>query len=103
MNRRSDVFGQRRSSSSGAVHWTVYEVEDRVHAVVDVPGFVPREELGFGASHREAAVFVGTPDALKWTISLPTPVEPMPVSVTYNNGVMELVFDQEARVVDDSA
>jgi hypothetical protein len=82
-------------ATPAAVQWTVYEKHDRVHAVADVPASVPREEVGYGAVPTAASVFLGTPAAGEWPVALPTTVEPVPVSVSYNNGVVELVFERD--------
>lgn len=79
-------------SGTPVVHWTVYEVDGYVHAVADVPQRIPKGTIGFGATDTTAAVFLGPAGGRGWKVTLPVPVNPLPESISYNNGVVEAVF-----------
>lgn len=81
-------------SRTPAVHWTVYETDGYVHAVADVPQDIPKATIGFGATDTTAAVFLDSPSTPGWRVRLPEPVNPLPESISYNNGVVEAVFSR---------
>lgn len=89
------------------VNWAVFETDGRVHAVADVPLDVPKAAIGFGATDTTAAVFLGPPSSPGWKVTLPVPVNPLPETISDNNGVVEAVFssadhDQVATSTDSS-
>lgn len=94
MEKCRDDDGLDRSKPMG-VRWSVYESGCRVHAVADVPTSVPPEEVGYGAVPNAASVFFGTPGKNEWPVELPVTVEPIPCSVSYHNGIVELVFERD--------
>lgn len=94
-------------SPTPVVRWTVYEADGYVHAVADVPRRIPKGTIGFGATDTTATVFLGPAGGRGWKVTLPVPVNPLPESISYNNGVVEVVFgradpDQVASSADSS-
>ncbi|WP_227131061.1 hypothetical protein [Halorubellus salinus] len=96
MNRFNEVGDDRAGTASRAVLWTTYETDGLVHAVADVPTDIPKTNLGVAANDTEATVFVGSPRGPRWTVTLPSLVNPTPVTVSYNNGIIEVVFTEAA-------
>ncbi|WP_323676382.1 hypothetical protein [Halorubellus sp. PRR65] len=94
MNRFNDAGEGRAGRTDPAVLWATYEADGFVHAVADVPNDIPKATLGVAATDTEATVFVGTPAGPHWTVALPAAVNPTPVAVSYNNGVVEVVFSE---------
>jgi|GEM_PF-1102965 HSP20 family molecular chaperone IbpA len=82
------------------VRWTVRENDEHVRAVADVPAVVPREELGYVATDSGVGLFIETPDHLQATVCFPATVEPTPVSVSYNNAIVEIVFARATPVLE---
>lgn len=106
MNRFNEVRDDRVGAAAPAVLWTTYETDGFVHAVADVPADIPKANLGFAATDTEATVFVGSPLGPRWTVSLPALVNPTPTTVSYNNGIVEVVFTEASTdpldAIDDS-
>ena len=89
--KRFDAPGTDRSRPP-AVHWTVYDADGRVHAVADVPRGIPEAAIRFAATDTTAALYLGPPGSPGRVVRLPVPVNPLPESISYNNGVVEVVF-----------
>lgn len=100
MNTGRDGRDREPTVEPSSIRWAVRESGDRVRAIADVPESIPQEELGYVANDSEAALFIGTPRHFQRTVTLPSTVEPTPISVSYNNGVFELVFARAPAVVD---
>lgn len=81
-------------SGTPAVYWTVYETDGYVHAVADVSQDVPKATIGFGATDTTVTVFLGPPSTSGWRVRLPEPVNPLPESISYNNGVVEAILSR---------
>lgn len=107
MNRFNEVGDDRAGTASQAVLWTTYETDGLVHAVADVPTNISKANLGVAANDTEATVFVGSPLGPRWTVTLPAVVNPTPVTVSYNNGIVEVVFTEAAAdpldAIDDAS
>lgn len=99
MNGHDEERDARAERTPPPVHWTTYEASGYVHAVAAVPRHVPKSTLGFGATDTTATLFLDGYGGPRWAVSLPVPVDPLPVSISYNNGVVEAVF---ARTDDES-
>ena len=96
MNRFNEVGDDHLGAATSAVLWTTYETDGLVHAVADVPTDIPKTNLGVAANDTEATIFVGSPLGPRWTVTLPALVNPTPVTVSYNNGIIEVVFTEAA-------
>ncbi len=97
----SDALGGRFDSSgwlSDRILWSVYQEQDEVFVVADVPGGVDREDIAIRCTGRTASLRVSHPYAGEWSVSLPTTVETSPASTRYTNGVLELVFEKAPTV-----
>lgn len=77
------------------VRWTVRRVRDRLHAVADVPLDVPPAALALSTRANAVSLVHEDRQGTAWTASLPRRVEPTPLSVSYNNGIVEVVFALE--------
>jgi hypothetical protein len=77
------------------VRWTVRRVRGRLQAVADVPRDIPPATLALSARPTAVSLVREGAHPAVWATSLPGPVEPLPRSVTYNNGVVEVVFELE--------
>jgi hypothetical protein len=96
VNRFNEVGDDHAGAATAAVLWTTYQTDGLVHAVADVPTGIPKANLGVAANDTEATVYVGTPVGPRWTVTLPVPVNPTPVTVSYNNRIIEVVFTEAA-------
>jgi HSP20 family molecular chaperone IbpA len=74
------------------VPWSVYETDGRIHAVAAVPVGIPREAIGVAITRTSIGLDVDTQLVDRSHTSLPAPVQPVPLSMSYNNGIVEFVF-----------
>ncbi|WP_435335658.1 Hsp20/alpha crystallin family protein [Haloarchaeobius sp. TZWWS8] len=83
---------------SDRILWSVYQVENEVYVVADVPGGVDRSDIAIRCTGRTASLRVSHPYAGEWSVSLPSTVETEPNRTRYANGVLELVFEKVPTV-----
>ncbi|WP_435360306.1 Hsp20/alpha crystallin family protein [Haloarchaeobius sp. DFWS5] len=79
---------------SDRILWSVYQEENDVYVVADVPGGVDRDDIAIRCTGRTASLRVSHPYAGEWSVSLPATVETDPSSMRYTNGILELVFEK---------
>ncbi len=96
----SGGFGSGGVESSATTHVDVYEEEDTVRLVADLPG-VSKSDISL-QSDGEVVMISATTDTREYDerVSLPAPVDPETGSATYNNGVLEVTFDRIERATD---
>lgn len=85
------------AGDSGSVHMDIHESDDEVRVVADIPG-VDKEEIDLKCDgqmlHLDAASDVRE---YREQVSLPVPVDEQSAQATYNNGVLEVVFDRDSE------
>lgn len=93
-------FRVEHSGSSGGgragrdVHVDVHEAEDEIRVVADVPG-VDRDAIDLQCDGETLSLEAAGPDReYSERITLPSPVDEHSADATYNNGVLEIVFDR---------
>ncbi|MCS7133004.1 MAG: Hsp20/alpha crystallin family protein [Aigarchaeota archaeon] len=70
----------------------VYEEEDSIKVVAEVPG-VDRNDINLNASERRLIISVDTPQRKYYKeVDLPAEVDPQSAKATYKNGVLEVVL-----------
>ena len=86
--------------ATGQTHVDVYEEDDVIRVVADLPG-VSREDIAV-KSDGETVTVSATNDERSYDerVRLPSPVAPETGSGTYNNGVLEITFDRTASSTD---
>jgi len=94
-------FEQRERSSaveSGPeVHMDIHESDDSVRVVADIPG-VNKEDIELKCDGRTLHLnAAGDGREYREQVSLPTPVDEHSAQATYNNGVLEVVFDRDSE------
>jgi len=99
-NANVDVEGGPATEPAGAdVHLDVYEEADTLRVVADVPG-VDRESVDLKCDGNVLTLdAAGATREYHERVQLPTTVDEHSASASYNNGILEVVFDR----VDDSA
>lgn len=104
MMRDADVNIQRGSQpdhdvGGRDVHLDVYEEDDQLRVVADVPG-VEKENIDLKCDGEMLTIDAGS-DRREYheRITLPNRVDEHSASASYNNGILEVTFD----VADDSA
>ncbi|GAA0651671.1 Hsp20/alpha crystallin family protein [Salarchaeum japonicum] len=96
----NDMRGGMDESGFGTdTHVTVYEEDDEVRVVADLPG-VEKEDIDLKCDGDVLTISAAT-DAREYDerIELPARVDEHSASATYNNGVLEVSFDR----LEDSA
>jgi len=92
---RSDVDAGAGPSdpASTDVHLDVYEEEDQLRVVADIPG-VDREEIDLKCDG-EVLTLDAAGDAREYheRVRLPARVDEHSASASYNNGILEVTFD----------
>ncbi len=78
----------------GDIHANVYETDDQVRVVADLPG-VSQEALDLRCDGEVLTIVTEvTQQQREEHVSLPTRVDEHSASATFNNGVLEVVFDR---------
>lgn len=87
VNIQTDTVG-------GDPHVSVYEAEDRVRVVADLPG-VDKESIDLTCDGQRLTIDA-TGDRRETTerVQLPVRVDERSANATYNNGILEVVFDR---------
>lgn len=95
MNEMANGMGATRSSGFGSdAHVSVYEIDDEVRVVADLPG-VEKDELGVKCDGRTVTISAATDHReYEERIELPVRVDEHSASATFNNGVLEITFDR---------
>jgi HSP20 family protein len=85
---------------SGSTHVDVYEDEDTVRVVADLPG-VAREEISVQCDGEYVTIGAES-DSRSYDerVALPAHVDPESGNGTYNNGVLEVTFDRARSATD---
>lgn len=88
-------MNQQRST-----HVDVYEEEDRIRVVADLPG-VAKSDIGV-QSDGEMVTISATSETRQYDerVSLSAAVDPESGTATYNNGVLEITFERNERSTD---
>ncbi|WP_336327235.1 Hsp20/alpha crystallin family protein [Halovenus sp. HT40] len=90
--------GRDRDQGGHDIHFDIHEHDDEIRVVADIPG-VEKDAIDLQCDgktlHLEAG---GGERRYDERVSLPSRVDEHSASATYNNGVLEVVFDR----VDDS-
>ena len=76
------------------VHVSVYEDDDTVRAVADLPG-VEKDAIDLTCDGRRLTIAAaGDRREFEERIDLPSPVDERSASASYNNGILEVVFER---------
>ena len=82
------------SDSSRDVHVDIQETETEVRVIADIPG-VERDAIELQCDGKTLSLTAAGPDReYNERVSLPGRVDEHSASATYNNGVLEVVFDR---------
>jgi HSP20 family protein len=81
-------------------HVDVQEVEETVRVIADLPG-VEKSDISLKCDG-DTVMISATSATREYDerVSLPTPVDPETGSATYNNGVLEVTFEQSEKATD---
>ncbi|QSG05181.1 Hsp20/alpha crystallin family protein [Halapricum desulfuricans] len=81
------------------IHLDIYEADDEVRVVADVPG-VEKDAIGLKCDGEELTIDAAGPEREYFErVQLPVSVDEHSASATYNNGILEVTFQRR----DDSA
>jgi HSP20 family protein len=81
-------------SSGTDIHLDVHETDDELRVVADIPG-VEKEDIELKCDGSTLTLDAAGDDRrYSERIDLPTPVDEHSASATYNNGVLEVVFQR---------
>ncbi|SDJ25097.1 HSP20 family protein [Halovenus aranensis] len=94
-----DVHFERNTPGSqdtaSDVHLDIHEGDDEVRVVADIPG-IEKEDIDLKCDGRTLHLdATGDGRTYREQISLPVPVVETSAQATYNNGVLEVVFDHD--------
>ncbi|MDY7081577.1 MAG: Hsp20/alpha crystallin family protein [Halobacteria archaeon] len=89
----------RRSAGHSNVHVDIMQDDDngRLHVVADLPG-VKKEDIRLNATESELRIKAdgsARDRSYDERIELPTRVDPDSADANYNNGVLEVIFDEK--------
>jgi HSP20 family protein len=78
----------------------VQEIEDTVRVIADLPG-VEKSDISLKCDG-DAVMISATSESREYDerVSLPTSVDPETGTATYNNGVLEVTFEQAGTATD---
>ncbi|MFC7074759.1 Hsp20/alpha crystallin family protein [Halovenus rubra] len=80
---------------TGNVHMDIHESDDEVRLVADIPG-VDKEDIELQCDGRTLHLdATGETREYREQVSLPVSVDEQSAQATYNNGVLEVVFDRD--------
>ncbi|AKH96855.1 Hsp20/alpha crystallin family protein [Halanaeroarchaeum sulfurireducens] len=93
-------FEQEPAGFGSDTHVDVQETDDDIRVVADLPG-VAKSDISLQCDGDHLTVSAAS-DVREYDerITLPAPVDPDTGTATYNNGVLEVVFDRAARSTD---
>ena len=78
----------------GDAHVSVYETDERVRVVADMPG-AAKDDIDIKCDGRHVTISASTEVSdYKERVELPTRVDEHSASATFNNGVLEIEFDR---------
>jgi len=93
-------FEQRAESTVEAgqdIHVDVHENDDEVRVIADIPG-VNKDDIDLKCDGRTLHLDAASDTRdYRQRISLPSPVDEHSASATYNNGVLEVVFERDSE------
>jgi HSP20 family protein len=103
MGGQADVSMNVGSSDVGfgsGTHVDIHEEEDQLRAVADLPG-VEKDDIEITCDGQVLTIRAAN-DRREYeeTVQLPTRVDEHAASATYNNGVLEVVFDRQDDATD---
>jgi HSP20 family protein len=85
------------TQDSSSVHMDIHESDDEVRVVADIPG-VDKDDINLQCDgktlHLDAA---SDTREYREQVTLPAPVDEQSAQATYNNGVLEVVFDRDSE------
>jgi HSP20 family protein len=97
MNGEFDMHVERHEGEGGRtndIHFDVYEEDDRLRVVADLPG-VEKDEIDLRCDGEQLTVdATGDQREYHERVSLPTGVDEHSANATYNNGILEVTFEQ---------
>ena len=78
----------------GDAHVSVYETDERVRVVADMPG-ADKDDIDIKCDGRHVTISASTEVSdYRERVELPTRVDEHSASATFNNGVLEMEFDR---------
>ncbi|MFB6170889.1 MAG: Hsp20/alpha crystallin family protein [Haloarculaceae archaeon] len=87
-------FGMDDSGFGSDVHFSVYQEDDQVRVVGDLPG-VAKEDIDIKCDGKQLTVGAATATTeFEERLTLPVRVDEHSAAATYNNGVLEVTFDR---------
>lgn len=83
------------TAAGEAEHITVYEYDDRIAVVADIPG-VDREDIDLQCDGRNLAIRASTElQPFLERVDLPAYVDDRSMRTSFNNGVLEVTLDRD--------
>lgn len=101
MGGNADVHFEHNTSTTAetgpGVHMDIHESDDEIRVVADIPG-VDKEEIELKCDGRTLHLDAAS-DTREYReqVSLPARVDEQSARATYNNGVLEVVFDRDSE------
>jgi len=84
----------------GDAHVSVYETDERVRVVADMPG-ADKDDIDIKCDGRHVTISASTEVSdYRERVELPARVDEHSASATFNNGVLEITFDRADRSAD---
>ena len=100
MEEMTSGVGSGDAGFGSDAHVSIYETEDRLRVVADMPG-ARKDDISIKCDGRHITVSASTDVSdYKERIELPTRVDEHSASATFNNGVLEITFDRADRSAD---
>ena len=100
MEEMTGGVGSGDAGFGSDAHVSIYETEDRLRVVADMPG-ARKDDIGIKCDGRHITVSASTDVSdYKERIELPARVDEHSASATFNNGVLEITFDRADRSAD---
>ncbi|MFB6266948.1 MAG: Hsp20/alpha crystallin family protein [Halodesulfurarchaeum sp.] len=95
-------YGAPPGQGGSGTHVDVYENEDEIRVVADLPG-VEKDDISLQCDGEYVTIeAASTNRKYDERVPLPTRVDPESGSATYNNGVLEVAFDRSEDTTDIS-
>jgi HSP20 family protein len=89
-----EQHGDDRSEDGRSVHMDIHESGDEIRIVADIPG-VDKEDIDLQCDGTTLDLSAtGTEREYRERVSLPARVDEHSASATYNNGVLEVIFER---------
>jgi len=87
--------GAGESQPGQSAHLDVHETEAELRVVADIPG-VDKDDIELKCDGKTLTLdAVGSERTYSERLTLPSPVDEHSADATYNNGILEVVFDRE--------